>query len=110
MCIRDRLSSDRVQSEQAVSTLRSQLAEAKGVLKEAEAKATEFAKEYGKEFYLRRQIAEQLQEMTGGLRVFCRAPAVPQPAKDRTLGHPTPHTWHTALRPGTRCGSEFGIL
>ena len=60
------LASDRVQSEQAVSTLRSQLDIAKGVLKEAEAKATEFAKEYGKEFYLRKQIAEQLQEMTGG--------------------------------------------
>ncbi|MGB2573760.1 MAG: hypothetical protein ACPIE8_05900, partial [Henriciella sp.] len=63
---------DRVQSEQAVATLKAQLNEAKGTLKEAEAKATEFAKEYGKEFYLRKQIAEQLQEMTGGLRVFCR--------------------------------------
>ena len=66
------LASDRVQSEEAVSTLRTQLTEAKGTLREAEAKATEFAKEYGKEFYLRKQIAEQLQEMTGGLRVFCR--------------------------------------
>ena len=66
------LSSDRVQSEEAVSTLRTQLSEAKTTLKEAESKATEFAKEYGKEFYLRKQIAEQLQEMTGGLRVFCR--------------------------------------
>jgi len=66
------LASDRVQSEEAVTTLRTQLSEAKATLKEAEAKATEFAKEYGKEFYLRKQIAEQLQEMTGGLRVFCR--------------------------------------
>ncbi|KAL1529784.1 hypothetical protein AB1Y20_000718 [Prymnesium parvum] len=66
------LSSDRVQSEQAVATLRAQLNEAKASLKEAETKATDFAKEYGKEFYLRKQIAEQLQEMTGGLRVFCR--------------------------------------
>ena len=66
------LTSERVQSEQAVATLRAQLNEAKGTLKDAEAKATEFAKEYGKEFYLRKQIAEQLQEMTGGVRVFCR--------------------------------------
>jgi len=66
------LSSDRVQSEEAVSTLRTQLTEAKTALREAEGNATEFAKQYGKEFYLRKQIAEQLQEMTGGLRVFCR--------------------------------------
>ena len=36
-------------------------------LKEAEGKATSFAKEYGKEFYLRKQIAEQVQELTGTL-------------------------------------------
>ena len=72
------LAADRVQSEEAVATLKTQLAEAKVSLRESEAKATEFAKEYGKEFYLRKQIAEQLQEMTGGMRVFCRVR--PQPA------------------------------
>jgi hypothetical protein len=73
---------DRVQAEEAVTTLRSQLAEAKVSLKGSEKKATEYAKEYGKEFYLRKQIAEQLQEMTGGMRVFCRVrPAPPKPEK-----------------------------
>ena len=71
------LAADRVQSEEAVATLRQQLADAKVALKESEKKATEFAKEYGKEFYLRKQIAEQLQEMTGGMRVFCRVRPLP---------------------------------
>ena len=71
------LAADRVQSEEAVATLKTQLTEAKKGLRESEAKATEFAKEYGKEFYLRKQIAEQLQEMTGGMRVFCRVRPLP---------------------------------
>lgn len=37
-----------------------------------QARATNFAKEYGKELYLRRQIAEQILELTGNMRVFCR--------------------------------------
>jgi len=73
------LAADRVQSEEAVATLKAQLADAKVALREAEAKATEFAKEYGKEFYLRKQISEQLQEMTGGMRVFCRVRPLPAP-------------------------------
>ena len=73
------LAADRVQSEEAVQTLKAQLTESRASLKESEAKATEFAKEYGKEFYLRKQIAEQLQEMTGGMRVFCRVKPVPTP-------------------------------
>jgi len=79
------LAAERVQSEEAVATLKSQLADAKVSLRESEQKATEFAKEYGKEFYLRKQIAEQLQEMTGGMRVFCRVrpvnPPPPPPAE-----------------------------
>ena len=66
------MAAERVRDEEALSTLKAQLAEAKVQLKEAEGKATTFAKEYGKEFYLRKQIAEQVQELTGGLRVFCR--------------------------------------
>jgi hypothetical protein len=55
------LAADRVQSEEAVATLKTQLTEAKKGLRESEAKATEFAKEYGKEFYLRKQIAVKLE-------------------------------------------------
>ena len=66
------LAAERVREEEALATLKAQLGEAKGSLKEAEAKATKFAKEYGKEFYLRKEIGEKLQELTGGLRVFCR--------------------------------------
>jgi kinesin family protein C1 len=66
------MAAERVRDEEALSTLKAQLAEAKVMLKESEGKATSFAKEYGKEFYLRKQIAEQVQELTGGLRVFCR--------------------------------------
>ena len=85
------LAADRVQSEEAVSTLKSQLTESRVSLKESEAKATEFAKEYGKEFYLRKQIAEQLQEMTGGMRVFCRVRPVPEPPA-APEGEPQPET------------------
>ena len=71
----------RSQWEEAIATLKTQLADAKVTLKENEKKATEYAREYGKEFYLRKQIAEQLQELTGGLRVFCRV-RPPPPGDD----------------------------
>ena len=55
------LAAERVQLEEAEATLKSQLSDSKIALREAEARATSFAKDYGKEFYLRKQIAEQLQ-------------------------------------------------
>ena len=76
-----KLAAEKVQTEEAIATLKTQLADAKVTLKENEKKATEYAKEYGKEFYLRKQIAEQLQELTGGLRVFCRV-RPPPPGDD----------------------------
>ena len=76
-----KLAAEKVQIEEAIATLKTQLADAKVTLKENEKKATEYAKEYGKEFYLRKQIAEQLQELTGGLRVFCRV-RPPPPGDD----------------------------
>jgi len=86
------LAAERVQSEEAVATLKSQLADAKVALRESEQKATEFAKEYGKEFYLRKQIAEHLQEMTGGMRVFCRVRplAAPPPVAEGDEAPPPP--------------------
>ena len=80
-----KLLADRVQLEESAATLTTQLADGKVAMREAEAKATSFAKEYGKEFYLRKQIAEQLAELTGNLRVFCRVRA-PLPSEE---GEPT---------------------
>lgn len=57
---------------ESVGTLTSQLAQAKEALKGAEERATEFARKYGNEFFLRKQLHNQLQEMVGNLRVYCR--------------------------------------
>jgi len=71
-----------VRDEEALSTLKAQLAEAKVQLKDAEAKATSFAKEYGKEFYLRKQIAEQVQRTL---------PLPLPPPRTLTPPHPDPY-------------------
>ena len=55
--------------------------------------------EYGKEFYLRKQIAEQVQELTGGPRVFCRIRA---PLPDEADG-----AWASCQAEGARGGTQL---
>jgi hypothetical protein len=57
---------------EAVAALEAQLAAAHEGASAAEARATEFARKYGHEFFLRKQLHNQLQEMVGNLRVYCR--------------------------------------
>ena len=82
---------------------RQQLADSKVQLRESEQKATEFAKEYGKEFYLRKQIAEQLQEMTGGMRVFCRVRPLPVVMSTPEEGEDPATFTPVELPPGETC-------
>jgi len=68
---------EKAKSEQLVQTLAGEQADATRKQKEAEERGTEFEKQWVAESKLRKELHNQLEEMVGNLRVYCRV----RPAK-----------------------------